>query len=227
MGRSGTKTRLAGLTAAATLVFGGVAACHPGEISSVDEADLVITAYDTAYAFSPGTFALPDSIVRAGDGEEDDIDRSYDQEILDAVAAQFEALGYLRVFEESAIPPDVVVFVGASSSTYNWWVPGGWWGGWGWYPGWGAWYPGWGPGYGPGYPWYPGYGGSYSTGTLFIGMIDPSIPSQGEELIGVWGGAINGLLSSSNQTTATRVLDLIDQVFEQSPYLDGTPSASE
>ncbi len=200
---------------AASLLIGAFTACYPGGISNVSDADLVVTAYDTAYAFAPGTFALPDSIVRAGDGNENDIDRTYDQQILDAVAAQYTARGYTRVFEDAETPPDFVVTVGVSSSTYNWWVPG-----------WGPWYPGWGPGYGPGYPWYPGYVASYSTGSLFIGMIDAA-PSVGPELNAVWGGVINGLLSSTNATTAARALDLIDQAFEQSPYLGGTPSPTE
>jgi len=217
----------AAVALAATLSMGAFTACYPGGISDISQADLVITAYDTTYAFAPGTFALPDSIVRVGDGDEEDIDRTYDQQILDAVAAQFTALGYTRVEPDAIVPPDFVVTVGVSSSTYNWWVPGGgWWGWWGWYPGWGGWYPGWGPGYGPGYPWYPGYGGSYTTGSLFVGMIDTT-PSVGPELNAVWGGIINGLLSSSNETTAARVLDLIDQVFEQSPYLGATPSPAE
>lgn len=222
MGGSVVHKRAAQAAAVAALLFGGVWGCYPGEISDIGEADLVITAYDTAYAFSPGTYAMPDSIVRAGDGDEEDIDRTYDDEILDKVADELAALGYTRVPETSPTPPDVVVTIGVSSETYNWWVPGGgWWGWWGWYPGWGGWYPGWGPGYGPGYPWYPPvYGGSYSTGSLFIAMIDPA-PSVGPELNGVWGGVVNGLLSSSNENTAARTLDLIEQVFEQSPYLGG------
>ena len=222
----GLGRRAAGLAVAMGLLLGG-AACYPGGVSDIGEADLVFTAYDTAFGFTPGTFAMPDSIVRVGDGDEEDIDRTYDQEILDAVAGQFAALGYTRIDENSVTPPDFVVTVGVSSSTFNFWVPGGgWWGWWGWYPGWGGWYPGWGPGYGPGYPWYPGYASSYSTGTLFIGMIDPT-PTTGPELNGVWGGVINGLLSSTSANTAARALDLIDQAFEQSPYLGATASPAE
>jgi len=53
-----------------------------------------------------------------------------------------------------------------------------------------------------------------------MAMLDagPSIP---EEIPGVWGAIINGLLSSSNATTAARVTDLIEQAFTQSPYLAG------
>ncbi len=220
MGGSSTAQRVVLGTAVALLAVAG-SACYPGSISDIGEADLVFTAFDPEFAFTTGTFVLPDSIVRAGDGDEDDINREFDDQILDEVADQLIALGYTRIDETSPTPPDFVFFVGANSSTFNWWVPGGWWGWWGWYPGWGDWYPGWGPGYGPGYSWYPGFRGSYATGSLFIGMIDVGRPAVGTELAAVWGGVINGLLSGRDETTAARALDLIDQVFEQSPYLGG------
>ena len=212
-------------------VVGGVAVaalttlgwgCYPGEINDIGEADLVITARDTTFTFAPGTFFLPDTIIRLSDDadDEDDIDRSFDAAILAQVAGEFEAMGYTRVDEGAATPPDFVVLIGASSSTFNVWYPGGGW--WGWW-GWGGWWGGWWGGccYYPGYPWYPPvYAGSYQTGSLFVTMIDPNAIA-GEVIPGHWGGIINGLLSSSNATTAARVTDLIDQMFDQSPYLAG------
>lgn len=221
MGDIGRFRRSAGGAAVALLATMGWG-CYPGEINSVGEADLVITARDTTYTFAPGTYVMPDSIVRIDDdGGEDDIDRSYDAAILAQIAGQFNAMGYTRITDPNApTAPEFVVLVGATSSTYSVWYPGGgWWGWWGWYPGWGGWYPGWGGGYYPGYPWYPPvYAGSYSTGSLFVAMLEPSA-TIGEG--GIWGGIVNGLLSSSNATTAARVTDLVDQMFDQSPYLAG------
>ena len=208
-----------GLVAAATLLVGGAAACYPGSINDIGEADLVLTAYDTAVDFSTvgSTFFLIDSVIRVGDPDED-IDTTYDAAILTKVAEEFERLGYTAVDTTGGEAHDIVVAVGTNSSTFGWWVPG--------YPCWYCWYPGypgWGPGWGypgyPGYPWYPGggYGGTYQTGSLAIVMANAG-PVAGEDGV-YWGGVINGLLSSNNANTAARLGPLIEQAFDQSPYL--------
>lgn len=216
-----SRSRLLPMLAVAA-VAGSSAACYPGSISDLGETDLVFTLYDTTANFgSYSTYAMPDSIVRLGAGDEDDIDRTYDAEILDQIASELAALGYTRVTESAMDPPDVVVLVGASSSTYEYWFDSGWWGYWGWYPGWGPWYPGWGPPY---YPGYPIYGGSFQTGSLIVTMLAPDEagPSDPEERIPtVWAGGINGVLSSSAQSTFARLQRLISQMFDQSPYLGG------
>jgi len=48
---------------------------------------------------------MPDSIVRVGAGEEDDIDRTYDAQILAEIASQLNALGYSRIDENNPTPP--------------------------------------------------------------------------------------------------------------------------
>ena len=219
MGGTSTNKRIV-LGAAAAILMGGVGACYPGSISDIGEADLVITVYDTAFDFGPvNTFFMPDTIVRVGaDGDEDDIDRSYDPQILAKVASELVALGYTRIDDTAGEAPDVFVALAANSSTYSYWVGGCYWC---YYPGYPGWGPGWG-GYPPYYPWYPsgGYSGSYSTGSLSILMVDTA-PTTGEEVPVVWGGLINGLLSRKSENTAARVLNEIEQVFEQSPYLAG------
>jgi hypothetical protein len=206
-----------GLVAATSLLVGGAAACYPGSISDIGEADLVLTAYDTTFDFGPlGSYFLIDSLIRVGDDDEE-VDDSFDDDILAAVASEMEALGYVAADSTSGIAPDVVVAVGANSSTFGWWVPGGCW--YCYYPGYPGWGPGWGyPGY-PGYPWYGGggYGGTYQTGSLAI-VIANAGPVAGEDGV-YWGAVINGLLSSSTANTAARVERLIGQAFDQSPYL--------
>jgi hypothetical protein len=213
--RNSRKPRLM-LAAAAAILSGGVAACYPGSISDIGEADLVVTVYDTAFDFSSApTYFMQDTIVRVGEGEDSDIDRSYDAQILARVATELAALGYERLSDTSGETPDLFVALGANSSTYSWWVGGCYWC---YYPGYPGYIPGWGGGYYPGYPW-GGYGGSYSTGSLAIMMVE-SVPSTGEEIPARWGAIINGLLSSSTANTAARALSLVGQAFEQSPYLD-------
>jgi hypothetical protein len=214
MHRISRRVRVA-LAASVAVLTGTLAACYPGSISDVGEADLVVTVYDTAFDFSSATtYFMPDTIIRVGEGDESDIDRSYDAQLLAKVASELAAAGYTRLSDTSGSAPDVFVAVGANSSTYSWWVGGCYWC---YYPGYPGYIPGWGGGYYPGYPWY-GYGGSYSTGSLGIVMVDAG-PTVGEEIPARWGVVINGLLSSSSATTAARALSLIEQAFDQSPYL--------
>jgi Domain of unknown function (DUF4136) len=204
----------------AVALLGGVAACYPGSISNVGEADLVLTFFDSTASFEGiTTYAMPDTIIRIdADGDDSAANPEVDDEILDAVAAEFAALGYTRIFEDSPTPPDVVVYLTVNRTDISYWIPGGWWGYWGWYPGWSPWYPGWGPGYGPGYPWAPGYVGTQSTGTLLITMLEPG-PAEGFEIPAIWAGAINGLLQGSDASILSRMRGLIARAFDQSPYL--------
>ncbi len=204
--------------------------CYPGGIEYYNESDIVLTQYDDAFDFASNkNYFMPDTIHHVvEEGKEDDVDRSYDEEVLYQIATHLDAAGYTR-FESDVIPDSVlvdsanVVFtVIVTSTEYSGigYIPGG--GGWwGWYPGWG-----WGGGYYPGYPWYPGYGWgypytySYSTGSLFIEMIYEDGIDRMEEILPIpWQATINGLLSGSAENTQWRVDRAIDQCFEQSPYL--------
>ena len=204
--------------------------CYPGGLEYYSESDIVVTMYDNGFDFgSNKNYFMPDTIHHVvEDGEEDEVDRSYDDDVLDRIASQLAAVGYTR-FESDVIPDsvlvdsaNVVLTVVVTSTEYSGigYMPGG--GGWwGWYPGWG-----WGGGYYPGYPWYPGYGWgypyyySYSTGSVFIEMVDEDGIDQVEEILPIpWQATINGLLSGDAQAMQWRVDRAIDQCFEQSPYL--------
>jgi len=205
------------------LLVAGVASCYPGDISSVSEADLVLTFFDSSADFaSIGTYAMPDTIIRFdADGGSSAANPVVDAEVLAQIEAEFTALGYTRVVVDG-VEPDVIVLVTATRIDVDFWVGGGWWDYWGYWPGWS---PGWGPccygpGYGPGYPWGPVYGGTASIGTLLITMLDHNkTPADEMEIPAIWAGAINGLLQGGDASILARLEGLIEQVFVQSPYL--------
>jgi len=218
----------------AFLILGGAVfnSCYYDYGLEPKDYDLVATFFNDKTDFTKfRTYSMPDTIVHiTGDSTQADselIDRKYDKQILQRIGTNLESLGYTKVEvpddPSSVEPPDVVVLVSALAtknySVYSWWP--GWWGGWGGWGGWG-WYPGYGPGYGPGYPWYPGgttvY--SYTVGTLSIDMIDPTDTDEQNKRIGVaWIAAINGYLEKSSGVAGSRLNELIDQCFTQSPYL--------
>lgn len=204
-------------------------ACYPGGVEYYSETDLVITQYDDQFDFSNNKqYFMDDSINHIVDeGKEDEVDRSYDDEILARIASNLADAGYTRItgdMEDSLLigESDVLVSVVATSNEYSGigYIPGG--GGyWGWYPGWG-----WGGGYYPGYPWYPGYGWgypytySYSTGSLFIEMANlKGVDAVEAEIPIAWQSSINGLLSGDDANMKMRIDRAIDQSFIQSPYL--------
>ena len=199
--------------------------CYPGGTEYYNETDIVATQYDDNFDFAGNqNYFMPDTIHHVvEEGKEDDVDRSYDDEILAKIAGHMATAGYTR-FESDEIADsvlvdsaNVVLTVVVTTTKYSGigYIPGG--GGyWGWYPGWG-----WGGGY---YPGYPGYGYtytySYSTGSMFIEMIDEDGIDHEEEILPVtWQATINGLLSGDEANMQWRIDRAIDQSFEQSQYL--------
>ena len=216
VGSSGKMSRVS-LFAAMTILVAGVASCYPGEISSLDETDLVLTFYDTTADFESNvTYAMPDTIIRIDDeGGSAAANPAIDAQILAQIEAELTAIGYTRV--AAGTPSDVVVLVTATRVDLDYWHTVGWWDYWGWWPGWG---PELGPGWAPAYPWGPSYPGRQSLGTLAITMLDPnSTVVEDQEIPATWVGAVNELLIGSDANILARMVDLIDQVFLQSPYL--------
>ena len=150
---------------------------------------------------------MPDKIVKitgsVQEGETPEyIKDVYADQILQMVADNMEALGWTRVDLEAS--PDLVLTPAAWETTtiyyyYDYWY---WW--------WGGYYP-----YYPYYP--PVYSYSYTTGTLLLNLKDPTITSTNGNLVNQWTGALNGVLNETFNTN--RMTKLIDQAFEQSPYL--------
>jgi len=209
---------LVALGAAASLYL---SSCTPGSDLTAPESDVVVTLFNHDVDFSAiTTYAMPDTIVHiVVEGGSDQVSRKYDNAILDLMAANLDARGYVRIEAGSSEVPDVLVLVSATSVDYWYWYsyyPGDYWG---WYPGWSWWggYPGWGWGYPP-----PSYGTSYAytTGTLFVNMVDPAEPDAANELIAAyWLGVCNGVLNDTTPSKQARISDSINQLFKQSPYL--------
>lgn len=200
--------------------------CYPDKIDYVDEYDVAATIYDETVDFSSfETFHVLDTIMHLTDDEEDDpnFSRDHDEFILELIRENMRNLGFQEIESpDSSNIPDVAIFVEALSSEYYSY----WWGYWDWYPWWG-WYPGY-PGYPwyPSYPWYPGYPGggyysSYTTGTLMIEMADMETfdPEEEAKLEFVWSGFVDGLLVNNKSNAQSRLQKQINQLFEQSPYL--------
>lgn len=184
--------------------------CYPDYGLTTSDYDIVATFKEDAndfqaYKTDGATFAISPTIKRLSDnvgGIEDD-PGPYDDEILSEIERQMIANGYTKV--DSIQLPDVYISVGATSSENIVYYPGYWWGYYGWY-----------------YPWY-GYGGyaySYTTGSLFVTMIDLKKFDEVNKLSGaVWAGIANGILDDTNANILTRVINSVDKMFEQSPYL--------
>ena len=188
--------------------------CYSDYGMSTKDFDVVISARDNNINFQKfSTYAMPDTVVRMTE-DNSKPNTSFDGQILKEVERQMSVYGYTRIAADPNNLPDVIVLVGVTSSDN--YASGGWWGWWGWYPGWPA-YPGWGPGWGPGY----GYVYSYTTGTLLISMIDPAdFDPNNKTMTLLWSGALNGVLESSDANNAGRIIDGINKLFEQSPYLN-------
>lgn len=198
----------------ALAVIGAVGAlgCYPSRIESIEDFDTATTIHAPGVSFTGvGTYGIPDSIREFGDPDDEvDINHGYDAAVIANIKANLNALGWTEVNEDS-LQPDILVAVGVTTTTNTGWAVGWWdwyywwWGGWGWY------YP----------PVYYPY--SYQSGTLLIGMLDTrGTTGATTDVPVVWVAAANGVLRSTASANATVINGLVDQAFEQSPYLDGS-----
>lgn len=204
---------------AVMLVALAVASCYPGDVTSVQQLDTVVTQYNTEYDFSKNmTWAMPDEVIHPCEIPEleppsgcIDLSHDYDDLMLSLVANNMNSLGYTRIPWDQVTSenrPDVALVLWAIG-TNNWQAWVGWWPGWGWgAPGWGWWYP-------------PTISvTNYQTGSVHVEMVDGNLepPDGSEGLVIEWVGTLNGLLSSSSNTSQ-RLTDGINQMFTQSQYL--------
>jgi len=188
--------------------------CYPSEDFFVEELDVVVTNYDEDEDYSRfQTFAVPDSVVRIGDdGSEGP--GPFDDLMLDLVRSNMLDLGYIEETAPEINTPDLVVLVELlvvdNTVVAPCWPPWGWWPGWppywgsGWCGGWGGWVP----------------VGSYTSGTVILDMIDVDGADDVEETFPIiWNGLINGLVTGSDASIEARIINNINQAFDQSTYL--------
>jgi hypothetical protein len=185
--------------------------CYPGEIDSVEEADMVVTLFDKEADFSAyKTYAMPDTIIHICDALSEDqgncpseLKRTYDNLILDQVEDNLVKMGFTETDTANA---DVFVVVAANAtdmygySYYGWYWD--YWYGWG-----GGWY------YPPTTVYY-----EFTTGTLLINMFEKPDRNQQQQINAVWVAAINGLIGEGGNPQA-RLTTTINQAFDQSAYL--------
>lgn len=187
------------------LVF--MVSCYPEGVDYYEETDLIYTNYEEGFDFtSQATYAMPDRIVKItgnlAEGEDPEfIKEPYNTQMVNRIQSNMSALGW--TLTEDPADADVVLFPAAWSNTtiYYWYDY------WCWY----YYYCGWG-GWGYGYPSVT----SYTTGTFVMTLV--ANDESYIEPLRVWTSAANGLLSGANDID--RVNDVIDQTFEQSPYLN-------
>jgi hypothetical protein len=182
--------------------------CYPDGPSYTQDLDIVITHHNPDYNFvAKGTYAMPDKIVKiTGSLQEGDTPEYLPAVnatvILGAIDANMQSLGWTKVALDGS--PDLLMAPAAWETTtiyyyYDYWY---WW--------WGGYYP-----YYPYTP--PVYSYSYTTGSLLMTMSDPDELNGNGNPIQQWTGVLNGILNDKFDNT--RVTNLINQAFEQSPYL--------
>ena len=189
--------------------------CYPDSgLTSVADHDVIITQYDPDTDYSTFvTYFLVDSIEHiVPEGEEDNISRDFDEQILERVAKNMDDLNYQRIIDTTGVGlPDLAIKVSVTTTL---------WQGWTWYPGWwGGWWGGFPPGWGP---WWPGFvvPTQFSTGTVMIDMINLPAYIEGPNVAPViWVAGLDGLLGDSRSNIEYRLDRNIDQSFNQSPYL--------
>ena len=210
----------------AAMVFslaGLLTGCYPDKIDYMDEYDLAGTMYDEDADFSAYlTFHVLDTVMHITEDREDDpnLNRDHDEYILGEIRQNMLDMGYTELVNPDSLNmADLELLVQVMTTDFYtyytyWYDYWGWYGGWNWYnPGY-PWYPS--------YPWYPGggYYNSYSTGTLIIEMLDTDMPVvEGARPGVVWMGLVDGLLTNNISSGRERLDKQLNQLFEQSPYL--------
>ena len=222
-----------GVLAAMSLLL--LTSCYPEKYEDIEDLDIVQTQYDDEFDFnSKSYFLLADTvpIISEDSGYEKSPEEILmDNAIVGEVADQMTQAGYTQLSQADTADNEkmddaLVLLVSRATESYTEYY----------YDYYNYGYNYWDGFYGldyyyPGYYWrnyYPwGYpvSFSYSVGTVIIEMLDPSAPyelNDGEEEVSFpvrWMAVLNGLAELSYENTEDRILDGINQAFEQSPYL--------
>jgi hypothetical protein len=199
-------------------VFMFFSGCLPYGPEEVEDFDIVATFYDDTADFGAiKTFALADTVVHIKNdgsaGDDPNISRNYDDLILGQVSTNLNALGYTQAADSVA---DVLVLVGASKGAFNLF------GNYAFSEYFGDFFrqyaaDDWGVGYSGVSP-----GGNYSleSGSIIITILDPEkIDENSKTLPAVWLGVINGIGGDAPVNMQRRLINTINQCFNQSTYL--------
>lgn len=180
------------------------------ELVVVTDTDVDIDFTSDAYE----TFYISDSILKLNTGivESKFIFSPESDNIINRIVDNMKARGFTRLEGPTASNPlgtaDIAIITTAMSVTNTGQSCYGWWGG---YPGWG-WYGG---GY---YPYCTTY--KYDTGNFTIEMLDKkATPVEVGKLNVMWTNVNFGSLNSNDDINEERVLNSINQAFNQSPYI--------
>lgn len=223
---------------ASVLLRGMVLACGLGLVigtagCSDDDDDIVgplptgiVTTFkDSSFNFaSLHTFAMPDTVVHFNPvtGIPLDPTRQFDQTALNQVRTNLLARGYTEAAPGTRA--DFVVLVGATATTnYNAFVGYSWFSLWGFFPEWAVLAPGADASWTIVYPWFGVVGAtSYDRGTLIVDLIPTlSVNPLAKSIQSAWVGVATGLLNGT--FTQTTVVNAVDEMFRQSPYLVAVP----
>ena len=207
------------LILAAFALAAAMQSCYPEGPEYASDMDVAITSYKSGTNFKNySSFTLPDTIIYFDNRSESGIGHSLDGPILRLIANEFESFGYTRIDpEEDGMPSFVVTVSAFSQKNYSYYI-NNWGNNWNWY--WGSLWPGY--TFNPYYSWMPPYGFySYQDGSIVIDMIDNKTLNDGENSSNknvnvLWNGTVSGILTGSNQLLLSRILDRIEQCFEQS-----------
>jgi hypothetical protein len=205
----------------------------------LDELDVTLTYYDTAFNFQQyNTFAIRDSVGIISDYLSDsEIDAFYrsgggNDKIKSLVRENLTALGYTEVSPDQNFDFGVNLVVAAVENTeyyYGWWYDYYYYYSWYW---WGGWYPYY------GYPWYP-VSYTYQRGALLMeiadgesirdyrewadgktqGEIENADPDEVPDINFVWQALISGVAGTEKAYNQERAERGINEAFDQSPYL--------
>lgn len=200
----------------AGLVFASCSKRPTYDIGTAD-LDMVYTYYDVNLDFgSYKTYNLVDSLnIDEGELTPDEIAyiKEYYKDVFVRIRDNMNARGYVEV--DTAANPDLGIGVSIITREsyiiyWGWWYDWGYWGSsyyWG-YPGYGYWYP-----------WSPSVA-SYEEGAIIIEMTDLKNPDNVNQMLNMaWASLIGGVLSNNKSLIDERLIQQIDQAFEQSPYL--------
>lgn len=201
------------ISAIALLAF----ACQQEPYSQdVDGEYLVYTSPAKDVTFSDfRTFDIADSVLVIGQTKKPYYSKSNNAlALIQAYRTNMEDLGYIylpsnpdaQLGIQVTYAEDTQKFVQYYDDPY-WWLdypgywPAGYWGNWtGWY-----------------YPYPVVY--TYTTNALIADMVDLTAGEQNGKLKIVWSCYIGGPASASINYDVKRMIDAVDQAFEQSPYL--------